>query len=73
LALVKSIPRSRFEESLITFHRPAKADQRVIVGEEIRLDGEQSDWANLPDSDLAPFRHQCGGQPFFVSAVTPAN
>jgi hypothetical protein len=64
---------SRFEESLITFHRPAKADQRVIIGEEVRLDGQAADWSDLPDSRLVPFQHQCGGQPFFVSAVTPAN
>ena len=64
---------STFEESLITFHRPAKAEQRVIVGEEIRLDGEKSDWTNLSDHELARFQHQCGGEPFFVGAVTPAN
>lgn len=64
---------SRFEESLITFHRPAKAEQRVTVGEEIRLEGQQSDWPTIAQAGLAPFQHQCGGEPFFVSAVTPAN
>lgn len=64
---------STFEESLITFHRPAKAEQRVMVGEEIRMDGERSDWASLSDRGLLPFQHQCGGEPFFVGAITPAN
>jgi hypothetical protein len=64
---------SRFEESLVTFHRPGKADQRVPVGEEIRLDGESADWAELASAGLASFQHQCGGEPFFVTAITPAN
>ena len=64
---------SRFEESLITFHRPGKADQRVPVGEEILLNGEPTDWTKLATPSLAPFQHQCGGEPFFVTAITPAN
>ena len=31
---------TKFEESLVTFHQPAKSDQRLVIGEEIRLDGE---------------------------------
>ena len=64
---------STFEESLITFHQPAKAEQRVMVGQEIRLQGESLDWASVPDPRLAPFQHQCGAKPFFVTAMTPAN
>jgi hypothetical protein len=62
-----------FEESMVTFHQPAKAEQRLVVGEEIRLDGEAADWAEVDSGRYAPFRQQCGAQPFFVSAVTPAN
>lgn len=62
-----------FQEILLTFHQPGRADQRVIVGEEIRLDGETGDWAQLDPQRYAPFSHQCGSQPFFVSDVTPAN
>lgn len=61
------------EESMVTFHQPAKAEQRLVVGEEIRLDGEAADWPELDSAAYAPFRRQCGAQPFFVSAVTPAN
>jgi hypothetical protein len=64
---------SRFEESLITFHRPGKAEQRVTVGEEIQLNGQTSDWASLAAADLVPFQHQCAAEPFFVTAITPAN
>jgi hypothetical protein len=62
---------STFEESLVTFHRPGKADQRLILGEEIRLDGQSSRWAAAPGYE--PFEHQCVAQPFFVAGVAPAN
>jgi hypothetical protein len=62
-----------FEESMVTFHQPAKAEQRLVIGEEIRLDGQAVDWPELDSVRYAPFRRQCAAQPFFVSAVTPAN
>ena len=62
-----------FEETLLTFHHPGRADQRVIVGEEIRLDGDTGDWAQLDHERYDPFSHHCGSQPFFVTDVTPAN
>ena len=62
-----------FEESMVTFHQPAKAEQRLVVGEEVRLDGEQADWSQLDSARYAPFRQQCGAAPIFVSGVAPAN
>ena len=64
---------TEFQESMLTFHQPAKADQRVIIGEEVRLDGTAADWSRLDAAYYAPFRRQCAAAPFFVSAVTPAN
>lgn len=64
---------SVFEESLVTFHQPAKAAQRVIIGEEIALDGQRGDWAGLSARRYAPFEKQCAAIPFFVSGVAPAN
>lgn len=64
---------STFEEQLITFHEPAKAEQRMILGEQIRLDGQLGDWTKLDDPQFAPFRQQCRAEPFFVTAVRPAN
>lgn len=65
---------TRFEESLVTFHRPAKDDQGVIVNQEIRLDGVPSEWRQLDPATFAPFQQQCGwAKPFFVSGVAPAN
>jgi len=65
---------TRFEESLVTFHQPAKSDQRIVIGEEVRLDGVPTDWAQLDPRVFAPFRQQCGwARPFFVSGLAPAN
>ncbi len=64
---------STFEESLITFHQPGHAEQRLMVEQEIEITGEISSWTKISDPDLAPFQHQCGSEPFFVTAMTPAN
>ena len=65
---------TRFEESLVTFHQPAKSDQRVAIGEEIRLDGVPTQWSALDPRAFAPFERQCGwAKPFFVSGLAPAN
>ena len=65
---------THLEESLITFHRPAKTDQRIAIAEEIRLDGRPAEWTELDPAIFAPFEHQCGwAQPFFVSGLAPAN
>ena len=65
---------TRFEESLVTFHQPAKSDQRIVIGEEGRLDGVPTDWPQLDPRVFAPFRQQCGwARPFFVSGLAPAN
>jgi hypothetical protein len=65
---------TRFEESLVTFHQPAKSDQRVAIGEEIRLDGVPTQWSALDPRAFAPFHQQCGwAKPFFVSGLAPAN
>jgi hypothetical protein len=62
-----------FQESLLTFHRPTKSDQKVTVAQEIQLQGQAADWSSLDVGLYERFRHQCGSQQFFVSAVTPAN
>jgi hypothetical protein len=64
---------TRFEEALVTFHEPGRAEQRIAIGEEVRLDGQSADWPSLDRERFAPFEHQCGAEPFFVADVTPAN
>lgn len=63
---------SVFNGTSVIFHQPAKADQRIIIGEESVLEGQAAGWPALSAAYL-PFRHQCSAQPFFVSSVRPAD
>ena len=64
---------SVFNGTSVIFHQPAKADQRVIVGEEFVISGEASQWPQPPNPYYARFQSQCGAPPFFVSGVRPAS
>ena len=64
---------STFNGTSVTFHQPAKDDQRIIVGEEVVVGGQSAAWPSLATLAYQPFRHQCGAQPFFVSSVRPAD
>lgn len=64
---------SIFQESLVTFHRPGKADQRVAVAQEIVMTGQDADWSSLDAATYERFHHQCGSEPFFVTEIAPAN
>lgn len=64
---------TRFEESLVTFHEPGRAEQRLALGEEVVLHALPLEWAKLDADRFQPFKHQCGGEPIFVADVTPAN
>lgn len=61
-----------FNGTSVIFHQPAKDEQRIIVGEEFVMGGQRASWPTLAAGYL-PFRQQCGGQPFFVSSVRPAD
>lgn len=62
-----------FNGTSVIFHQPGKSDQRVVLGEEFLLSGQQLRYAGLAGSDYQPFERQCGVQPFFVTQVRPAN
>ena len=64
---------SVFNGSFVTFHRPGKADQRFVVGEEIRMEGQPVAWSALSGPAYEPFQRQCGAPAFSVSGVRPAN
>jgi hypothetical protein len=65
---------TKFVESLVTFHRPSKDDERAVLNQEIRLDGIPANWSQLDPATFAPFHQQCGwAKPFFVSGLAPAN
>ena len=64
---------SLFNGTLVTFHQPAKNEQRVAVGEEFVMEGVRISWQQLPAQRYAPFWQQCRAQPFMVSGVRPAD
>lgn len=64
---------SIFDGTLVTFHQPAKDDQRIAVAEEFVMSGEPLTWKQLPSARYAPFARQCQAQPFVVSEVRPAD
>lgn len=62
-----------FNGTSVIFHEPAKAEQPVLLAQQFLMQGRTVDWSRLDPRTYAPFEHQCGGQPFLVSGVTPAN
>ena len=64
---------STFNGTAVTFHQPAKAEQRIVVGEEFMMEGRAAEWAQIDSEYYDRFRQQCGSKPFYVSAVRPAN
>ncbi len=62
-----------FNGTSVIFHQPGKADQRVVLGEEFLMSGQQLRYAALVGGLYQPFERQCGVQPFFVTLVRPAN
>jgi hypothetical protein len=64
---------SSFNGTAVLFHQPGKADQRVMVAEEFRMDGQLLQWTTLASDAYAPFERECGMQPFFVTRVRPAD
>jgi hypothetical protein len=64
---------SIFNGTAVTFHQPGKADQPVLIGEELVIEGQPSAWSALSPPTYAPFQQQCAAQPFLVSRIHPAD
>lgn len=64
---------SVFNGTSVIFHEPAKADQRIVIGEEFVMEGQAVPWRIVSPHDYQAFRHQCVVPPFFVSRVRPAD
>lgn len=62
-----------FNGSSLIFHKPGRADQAVVLSQEFVLSGQPSTWSVLPASRAALFQRRCGGTPFVVANVRPAN
>jgi hypothetical protein len=61
---------SVFNGTSVIFHRPGKADQPVVVGEEFVMEGQPLQWAAL---SMPLFEQQCAAQPLMVARVRPAD
>lgn len=62
---------SIFNGTSVIFHQPGKADQPIMIEQQVLIDGRLTPWAQLPG--YAPFKHQCAAEPFLVSGVRPAD
>jgi hypothetical protein len=64
---------SIFNGTSVTFHEPGKAEQQVVVGEEFLMQGQPVPWSRIPNPRIALYQQRCGGEPFAVLGVHPAN
>lgn len=61
-----------FNSTALMFHVPGKTDQPIAITQEIHVQGQPAG-AAAASPYLDRFRSRCGGEPFVVSAVQPAN
>jgi hypothetical protein len=64
---------STFNGTSVTYHEPGKADQRVVLTEEFLMMGQPVQWARVPNRRIALHQQRCGGAPFAVLGIRPAN
>ena len=65
---------SSFNGTALLFHVPGKADQWVVITQELLLSGRPLQWGALGGASYQPVHRQCGAyQPFFVTSVRPAD
>jgi hypothetical protein len=64
---------SIFNGTLVIFHEPGKADQRVAVAQEFLMEGQPVQWSSMPGQRIPLHQQKCGGQPFAVLGIRPAN
>src|SRR5947208_10504012 len=64
---------STFNGTSALFHEPGKADQRIVVGEEFQMAGQPLQWSRVPGQRIVLHQRRCGGAPFAVLGIRPAN
>jgi hypothetical protein len=62
-----------FNGTSLVFHKPGRADQPIVLNEEFVLSGRPLTWPTVPGPRASLFQRQCGGTPFAVADVRPAN
>ena len=63
---------STFNGTSVIFHEPGRADQRIVVAEEFLMLGQPLQWSRIT-SPRVLLQRRCGGEPFAVLGVRPAN
>ena len=64
---------STFNGTSVIFHEPGRADQRIVVAEEFLMLGQPLQWSRIANPRLVLHQRRCGGEPFAVLGVRPAN
>ena len=62
-----------FNGTSLIFHKPGKADQPIVLNQEFVLSGRPLTWPAVPGPRAPLFQQQCGGLPFAVADVAPAD
>ena len=62
-----------FNGTSLIFHKPGKADQPIVLNQEFVLSGQPLSSSAVPGPRAALVQRQCGGIPFAVADVRPAN
>jgi hypothetical protein len=62
-----------FNGTSVLFHRPGKAETRIVIPEQTFFTGTLTDWASVSMAAARPFEVTCGAPPILVSTITPAN
>jgi len=64
---------STFNGTAVIFHQPGKAEQPILLAQQFVISGRSLPWNSLAAAIYAPFQRECGGEPFLVSKVRPAD
>jgi hypothetical protein len=62
-----------FNGTSLIFHKPGRADEPIVLNQEFVLSGRPLTWPTVPGPRASEFQRQCGGTPFAVADVAPAN
>jgi hypothetical protein len=64
---------TRFNGTSVIFHQPGRMDQPLLMNEEFLMSGKPVQWAGIPGPRTPVHQRQCGGTPFVVASIRPAN
>jgi hypothetical protein len=63
---------SVFNGTSLMFHMPGKTDQPLLVTQQVSISGERLP-ADYAQANFGVYLQRCGGVPFFVAGVRPAD